>query len=412
VLPPPDAFDLLDPAVIEDPYPFYASLRQHAPVYEVPDTRVHLISTWALVEDALERQADFSAMLTGLLYRGEDGHPTLFDMSSVSTALNVIANADDPEHAVHRRLIQPQLALGRVSALESDVRALADRLLQPLLDARGGEWTQAVAHPLPTIVVARAIGLPESDLENLMHWAIQGGALLAGTANAAEMMALTRDADAMGVYLTEHFARALADRASHPADADLLGALAQGVHEGAITERVAVGILVVLVGAGGESTTSLTGSAVRILAERPELQEQLRRRPERIPAFVEETLRLESPFRGHYRVVRRPAELGAAKLGAGDRLLLLWASANRDPDAIERPDELDLERPTPRHHLAFGRGVHFCVGAPLARLEARVVLEQLLARTRRFSLGDRPPRHISSIFVRRLAHLDLDIQAT
>jgi cytochrome P450 len=151
---------------------------------------------------------------------------------------------------------------------------------------------------------------------------------------------------------------------------------------------------------------------VRLLAERPALQEQLRRAPEQLPHFIEEAVRLESPFRGHYRLVRCAAELGGVSLRPGDRLLLLWASANRDEARFERPDEIDLSRRHPRDHLGFGRGIHFCVGAALARLEARVVLEELLARTRRVVLDEtRPHAHVPSLFVRRLAQLHLRIDA-
>jgi len=187
----------------------------------------------------------------------------------------------------------------------------------------------------------------------------------------------------------------------------LLGALERGT----LARGEAIGIGVVLVGAAGESTASLAGSAVRLLAERPDLQEVLRRDPARVPAFVEEAVRLESPFRGHYRAVLRPARLGGVALETGDRLLLLWASANRDEARFARPDELDLARPHPRDHLGFGRGIHFCVGASLARLEARVILEELLARTREIALDPvLPPRHVPSLFVRRLAQLHLRLR--
>jgi cytochrome P450 len=192
----------------------------------------------------------------------------------------------------------------------------------------------------------------------------------------------------------------------------MLGALADAVRAGTIAAEAAVGVLVTMVGAGGETTTTLTGSAVRILAERPDLQARLRAEPGAIPAFVEEALRVESPFNGHYRVVRRPCELGGVKLDPGERLLLLWSAANRDSAEFAAPDEIDLDRRSPRAHLAFGRGVHFCVGAPLARLEARVVLEELLGCTRRFGLAarGRRPEYVPSIFMHRLAHLDLELE--
>jgi cytochrome P450 len=225
------------------------------------------------------------------------------------------------------------------------------------------------------------------------------------------MAQLGREAAEHAEYLASQLARALGDPRLD-ARANLLGALADAVRSGAISTPVAVGILVTLVGAGSETTATLLGNAVRILAERPDLQARLRAQPERVPDFVEEVLRVESPFNGHYRAVRRACELGGVKLEAGDRLLLLWSAANRDPAAFDDPEKIDLERRAPRAHLGFGRGVHFCVGAPLARLEARVVLEELLARTRRIggAAPGRAPAYVPSIFMHRLAHLDLELE--
>ncbi len=143
------------------------------------------------------------------------------------------------------------------------------------------------------------------------------------------------------------------------------------------------------------------------------LQDRLRGEPGLVPAFVEEVLRLESPFRGHFRVTTRDSELAGVDLAAGTRLMLVWGAANRDPDAFDRPDEVWLERPNPKAHVGFGWGIHHCVGAPLARLEARVAIETLLARTRSFALAPdaAPPHHLASLFVRRLASLDLTLDA-
>ena len=137
----------------------------------------------------------------------------------------------------------------------------------------------------------------------------------------------------------------------------------------------------------------------------------LRRAPHLVPRFVEEIARLEPPFKFRYRAVRKPCRLGGVDLVPGDRLMLLWASANRDPAHVEDPDALRLDRRHPKQHLSFGRGSHFCIGAPLARLEARIVVEQLLSRTRRLSLRpDDPAVYTPSIFVRRLERLPLDVE--
>ena len=406
----PAGADWISPALLEHPYPHFAWLRRHAPVHEVGRSRVFLVASWALVEEALA-SPDFSANLTGVLVRGADGEPEQFAFGGIGDANAVLATADPPAHDVHRRIVQPVLAAGRVAALEGFARALAVRRLAPFLAAGGGEFTRAVADPVPSEMISRLLGFPEADLPDVMEWAMQGGAILAGTIGRSELGALMQASGRLVTYLTERFAAACADAALRRG-APALDALLAAVEEGALGPRQAIGIGVVLVGAAGESTASLLGSAVRLLAERPELQARLRREPARLAAFIEEAVRLESPVRGHFRAVVRPARLGGVRLEPGDRLLLLWASANRDAARFERPDELDLGRRHPRDHLGFGRGIHFCVGASLARLEARVILEELLARTRSFALDPaRPPAHVPSLFVRRLAHLDLHVDA-
>jgi cytochrome P450 len=238
-----------------------------------------------------------------------------------------------------------------------------------------------------------------------------GTEILAGTTTPERMGHVAARTAEMTSYLAGHLQGALSAPEELPSPG-VIGELARGVREGLISEHDGVAILVVLAGAGGESTSSLTGSAVRILAENPELQCELRANPRLVPEFVEEAVRLESSFRGHYRCVKRDTQLGGALLPQGSRIMLLWAAANRDPETFENPDSVDIHRPGLREHLAFGRGIHFCVGARLARLEARVILEELLARTRSFSLDPRrPPSYVSSIFVRRHAELGLILEA-
>jgi cytochrome P450 len=190
-----------------------------------------------------------------------------------------------------------------------------------------------------------------------------------------------------------------------------LHALARGVEAGAIDSEQAVGIATVMFGAGGESTAALIGNAMRRLAETPDLAVLLREDPSRVPAFVEEVARLDAPFTFHYRAVRTRCELGGVELAPGDRLMLLWASANRDAAYFDHPDELRLDRKHPKNHLSFGRGAHFCVGGPLARLEARVVCEDLLAGTRELTLdAAAPPVLAESLLVHR--HERLHVIAT
>ncbi len=407
---PPDEFDLLDPRTMDDPYPFYASLREHAPVHRVPGTDVYLVSKRPLIEEVLDRHDDFSANLTGTLMTGPSNEPVVFDLTRFGSAVDAIANADEPSHAVHRKLVLPHVTPRQVSAMEPALRGWAAERIAPLVSAGGGDWIAQVADPIPTRAMALLVGLPVDDAERLLEWAMTGTEILAGSTTPERMAFVGAKTAEMVAYLAEHLGRALEAPAGRPA-AGVIGELARGVREGLISESDGVSILVVLAGAGGESTSSLTGNAVRILAEQPQLQRELRDDPSSIPPFVEEAVRLESSFKGHYRAVKRATRLGGVDLAEGSRVFLLWAAANRDPEIFERPDEVDLRRTNMHEHIAFGRGIHFCIGARLARLEVRVILEELLARTRSFGLDPaKPARYVRSIFVRRHAALELRME--
>jgi cytochrome P450 len=192
---------------------------------------------------------------------------------------------------------------------------------------------------------------------------------------------------------------------------EILGAVARGVESGVFTHQEGSVVLHTLLSAGGESTTSLLGNAVRILAERPALQGLLRSAPELIPAFIEEALRLESPFRFLLRTTIRDTNLGGVAIPKDATVLLLWGAANRDSATFDNADDIILDRRVPRRHVAFGRGIHHCVGAPLARLEARIVLTSFLKQTEAFTLDpDDPPRWVQSLMIRR--HDRLAIRVT
>jgi cytochrome P450 len=412
MLPPhPDRFDPFGPEVIEDPYPFYASLRAHAPVYPIAGTGVFLVSTWKLVEEALTRHEDFSANLTGMLVAGAGGRPELVELAGLNTFSDTIANADEPEHAVHRAIVQPAFTADLIGALAPELRRRAAERVGAFVAAGGGDFAREVAEWIPSWATARVAGLPFEDFEKLQVWGMTGGDLLAVNVPPARLAALAAQTVEMTEYLRGLLLAAVERARAGDASLDSMAdRVARAVHAARLPERHALGILVILLGAGIESTASLIGNAVRLLAERPELQAELRREPGLVPAFVEEAVRLESPFRFHYRVVVRDGELGGVALRAGERLMLFWSSANRDEAVFDRPDEIDLRRRFPRHHMGFGRGIHFCVGAPLARLEAQVVVEELLARAARIELDPaRPPRYAPSLFVRRPASLALRV---
>jgi cytochrome P450 family 144 len=401
-----DPAELLALAVNEDPHSFFARVRERHGIARVGETGVHLVATWDLIEEALEREQDFSANLTGVLVRGEDGLPHPFPLP-IAEASQVIATADEPAHAVHRALAQPRLAATRIAEMEPALRAWAVSALEPWLAEGGGDYVP-LAEIVPARVVAHVLGLPEGDVDLFRQWAMMGGDMLAGDVSAEQMHAYAVETGHTIAYLQKHLDAARGLGPPGP-DAPLLRALAHGVDSDRIARDAAIGIAMVMFGAGGESTAALIGSAALRLAQDPALADHLRSHPDRIARFVEEVVRLDPPFKFHYRAVRRSCSLGSARLEPGDRLMLVWAAANRDPAHFEDPDQLRLDRRHPKQHMGFGRGAHFCIGAPIARLEGRVMMEELLARTRHIALraGD-PPVYARSLLVRRLVRLPLD----
>jgi cytochrome P450 len=262
----------------------------------------------------------------------------------------------------------------------------------------------AIANRLPMMVVARLIGVPDDDVDQLIRWAYATTTLLDGIVAADQLQAAGVAAMELGGYVLERFEGA----ATNPAD-NLLGDLASRCASGELDQITALGMMLILFGAGGESTASLLGSATWILATHSEIQREVRDNPALLGPFIEEALRYEPPFRGHYRHVRNATSLAGVELPADSHLLLMWGAANRDPDHFESPHEFRLDRRTGKGHITFGKGAHFCVGAALARLEAQIVLGELLERTSKIEAAE-TGRWLPSLLVRRLEHLKLAVK--
>jgi cytochrome P450 family 144 len=389
---------------LQDPYPLYDRMRAEAPVHRIGDSVFYAVCGWDAVLEAVERVQDFSSNLTATMVYRDDGTVTPFDMGPPGDPTHALATADDPTHAMHRKILLPHLSAKRVRIIEEFTAITAERLWEENLRDGQIEWMSAMANRLPMMVVTRLLGLPDDDVDELIRLAYAATTLLDGIVTPDQLEASGRAAMELSGYVLRHF-----EKASANAEHGLIGDVAARCASGELEQTPALAIMLTLFGAAGESTASLLGSAAWILTDRPEIQQQLRENPELLGVFIEEVLRFESPFRGHYRHVLRDTTLAGVEVPAEAHLLLMWGAANRDPAHFESPNDFRLDRTNAKDHVAFGKGAHFCVGAALARLEARIVLGMLLQCTTWIEAAD-VGEWLPSILVRRRERLQLAVR--
>jgi cytochrome P450 family 144 len=398
-----DPTQFFSPDALQDPYPLYDRMRAEAPVHRIGESAFYVVCGWDALLEAVERVEDFSSNLTATMVYHDDGTVTPFDMGPPGDPSHALATADDPVHAMHRRILLPHLSAKRVRIIEEFAANTADRLWEENVHDGQIEWMSAMANRLPMMVVARLLGLPADDVDKLIRLGYAATMLLDGIVTPDQLQAAGMAAIELSRYVLKYF-----EKASANAEHSLIGDVAARCASGELEQTPALSIMLTLFGAAGESTASLLGSAAWILTDRPDIQRQVRENPRLLGAFIEEALRFESPFRGHFRHVLRDTTLAGVELPADSHLLLMWGAANRDPAHVETPNDFRLDRISAKNHVTFGKGVHFCVGAALARLEARIVLGMLLERTswvEAADVGDWLP----SILVRRRERLQLAV---
>jgi cytochrome P450 family 144 len=392
---------LFEDQYIQNPHPLYWQMHQAGHVHRIGESDFYAVSSWDAVNEAVARCGDFSSNLTATMMYQPGGTVTAFQVGELGGATQALATADEPAHSVHRKTLLPQLAAKRIRAFEPFIAETAAHLWNANLEDGRIEWMGAMANRLPMMIVGRIIGVPDADTDKLIRWGYSATQVVEGLVTQDQMDAAGVAVMELGGYITQQFQQA----ATNPQD-NLLGDLATACATGELDDIVALATMITLFSAGGESTASLIGSAAWVLTTHPDIQQQLRDQPELLGAFLEEVLRYEPPFRGHYRHVVNDTELCGVELHAGSRLLLLWGAANRDPSHFDDPGQLKLDRPAGKGHITFGKGTHFCVGAALARLEAKMVLGHLLERTSNIHAAE-TGRWLPSLLVRRLERLQL-----
>ncbi|MCY4400783.1 MAG: cytochrome P450 [Gemmatimonadetes bacterium] len=387
----------LAPEFVADPYPVYRRLRDRDPVHYSILTEQFVVSRFSDVDRILRDHRNFSSDLQ----RARSSRGSLGTRKKLKPSMLV---QDPPDHTRLRRLVNRAFTPRSVAKMEDYIRATAHKLLDEVAGTDEFDLMKALAVPLPTIAIARMIGVPERDLDRFKVWSDHLARALEPLLTPDEVEAVYRSEQELAEY---H--RAIIEQRRREPREDLVSRLVRAEEEGdKLTPDETIVMLRLLLAAGNETTTNLIGNGVRALLRSPDQFAFLREQPELIPAAVEELLRYDSPVQLDMRIARRDLQIGDTAVRSGTMVTLAIGSANHDPERFNRPHELDIRR-SDQGNIAFGRGIHHCLGAPLARLEGRIALEVLLERFDRIGFGARAPKYRPSVVLRGLEHFDVRV---
>ncbi len=409
-------FNPFDPAAMQCPFPHYEQMRAEQPVMLIESVGMYLVTGHELVMQVLRDPHTYSSLFGGASMPLPSGAREAMAevMAEGYPRVPTMLTADMPEHTRYRRLVSKAFTPKVVAELEPVIRSITTRLIDSWVDSDRIEFVEQFAVPLPVEVIARALNVPDSRLADFKRWSDDSIAGIGTDISLEERLRAER-----GVNEFQHYFAAELDRRRTEPQDDLLTALLNARiddDDPDVTDKrpldmpEMLSIIQQLLVAGNETTTKLLTETMRLLAENPQEWVRLKEDPARAPQIVEEALRLSTPTQGMFRISTRDHELGGVHIPEGARLVIVFASANRDESLYPDPDAFDPDRDHLRDHLAFGKGIHFCLGAALSRLEGKVALEELSRRLEGFSLPDTNEfRYFPSFILRGLTRLDVDI---
>ena len=398
---PPD-LDLQSPANVRDPFPVYRWLRDHEPLHHSESLGAWVVTRYADVLEVFEQAQRFSSdrfRKADARYASE--RPAI--QAVVAVLRDWLVFRDPPDHTRLRALLQKTFTPRRLAASQPRIEATIDALLGPIAERGESDFLRDFAFPLPALVIALLLGAPPGDIESIKQWSDRLAAYLGGSIDERDNFS---EAQAGLASLVAYFRALLDERRSRPRD-DLMSALLRAEHEGQrLTADEVMANCVLLLFAGHETTTNLLGNGLYHLLRHPDQLAALRAEPELVPGAVEELLRYDGPVPATLKIATEAIEWHGRRIQPGEGVVPFLSAANRDPRRFANPDALDIRR-APNRHLAFAFGIHFCLGAPLARLEARLAFEALLRRFSHLELAQEDPPWKPQIFLRGLASLPL-----
>jgi cytochrome P450 len=362
--------DLFSDEMRRDPYPMYDQMRSASPVLHVPQLEAWLIFDYEGVKRALNDHEAF--------------------VSAVPAPPNWFIFFDPPRHTRLRALITRAFTPRSVTSLEPRIRELSRGLLNQTIERGEMDLATDYSVPLPMMVIAEMLGIPVADLPQYKRWSDEILKLSYSLLRGADEVRAVSEFDSATAEMRAYLPQVLKQRRAAPKD-DLLTRLALAEVDGErLTDEEILGFFQLLLVAGQETTANLINNAVLCFVENPDQLARLRSRPDLLPSAIEEVLRYRSPLQWMMRATRCDVEMHGQVIPAGQLVLPMIGSANRDPQQFVEAGRFDITR-DPNPHIAFGHGLHFCLGAPLARLEAKIALTDLLERMKGFELASAEP---------------------
>lgn len=399
------AYDPADPAVRRDPFPLYARLQDEDPVHWSPALRSWVLTRYddvrrVMLSGALspDRLRPFYAQLQG------ERRETLAEVMRYMSLWMVFR--DPPEHTRLRKLVGTVFNLKALEGLAGPVGRVVDRLLDELPVGQPIDWAQQVAMPLPAYVILDMLGIPYTDYPALKAASDDLRAFIGSARADGDRYARARDG---AIRLAEFFREVIARRRAEPGEDFVSRMIAARDEHGTLSEDELVATCMLVLFAGHETTTHLLGNALHALLDHPDQLQRLRDDPALIVSAVEEFLRYDGPSNAIARVVSHEHQIEGRTLRTGDRVFAMANAANRDPRQFSDPQGLDIGRPDNRH-LTFGFGVHFCMGAPLARLEGQQCIGRLVQRFRHIARAAGQPEWIDALMMRGVSTLPVILE--
>ena len=369
----------LDPATVHDPYPRYEQLRSEDPVHWNEGIQVWVLTRYQDVLDALRNPHLSSVTIPTLLRQTGSG-----DEALEKIFLDMMLFSDPPDHTRLRSLANKAFTPTVLAGIRSQIQDTVDRLLDDVQERGSMEVISDLAYPLPSVVISELLGVADGDLERFKKWTNVIAAFLGNIREVEDNIGPARESVA---ELNRFLKETIAKRRAEPKD-DLLSALVTAEDQGdSFSEDELYSMCIMLIFAGHETTTNLIGNGILALIENPSQLELLRNQPSLIESTVEEIIRHNGPVQSISRIALEDLQIGNKQIANGDRISLTLGAANRDPERFSDPDRFNIER-TDGRHIGFGFGIHFCLGAALARMEGQAAIGSVVSRMPELALGE------------------------